>query len=610
MKRFAALLAAVMMTLSCAAPLLGPAYADELPRVIDRAEILSLAEIESLEEDSAAFRETYGIDFVFVTVPSYDYFGYGSELADIAEEIYSAEAYGDETDGSAAFAVWCSDVEELELKLFGGAEEKISDDYVRFVLERAPGYYDEYGDWGPLYASIRFCQNYLDDHKDDPAPVPTADPAEPQQGQSTAAAVTGGKPDWYPEDPAHFQFFSNGNASRVVDVADIFSDEEEAKIEARCWEIIDKTGKDVVVFTDVSSYGLEQNVYCADFYDFNGYGFGDEREGLCLLFCMDPDDRGFMTVATGSQTRALFTQQNSNLMDDILYEHAVKAEYAEGVLAWQDTVETLYTKGTPIAPEWLPEIGESYTRVHRSEDPNAPLGYVDDQAGFFYPEEIPEIEAAAAQVADQYGIDIMIHTLRTPTGMDSNEYAEKYYFYNGIGRGNGYDGILLVMYPYDYSVIYAEGTAGEKLTDVNLGRMAGHIYPLTDENDYKEAALTFIEDTAHMMKTGRVARSLASWLSTGVLGSVFGTIFGGASLGTAKRTMKTPRTRTDASDYVRGFRLTEHNDNYLFTSTSRRYIPPQRTSSGGGHSSGGHSSYSSSFHSSSGASHSSSGRKF
>ncbi|MBQ4233834.1 MAG: hypothetical protein II700_02905, partial [Firmicutes bacterium] len=62
-----------------------------------------------------------------------------------------------------------------------------------------------------------------------------------------------------------------------------------------------------------------QNVYCADFYDFNGYGFGDEREGLCLLFCMDPDDRGFMTVATGSQTRALFTQQNSNLMDDILY---------------------------------------------------------------------------------------------------------------------------------------------------------------------------------------------------------------------------------------------------------------------------------------------------
>ncbi|MBQ4233835.1 MAG: TPM domain-containing protein [Firmicutes bacterium] len=263
-----------------------------------------------------------------------------------------------------------------------------------------------------------------------------------------------------------------------------------------------------------------------------------------------------------------------------------------------------------MAPEWLPEIGESYTRVHRSEDPNAPLGYVDDQAGFFYPEEIPEIEAAAAQVADQYGIDIMIHTLRTPTGMDSNEYAEKYYFYNGIGRGSGYDGILLVMYPYADSVIYAEGTAGEKLTDVNLGRMAGHIYPLTDENDYKEAALTFIEDTAHMMKTGRVARSLASWLSTGVLGSVFGTIFGGASLGTAKRTMKTPRTRTDASDYVRGFRLTEHNDNYLFTSTSRRYIPPQRTSSGGGHSSGGHSSYSSSFHSSSGASHSSSGRKF
>ena len=33
----------------------------------------------------------------------------------------------------------------------------------------------------------------------------------------------------------------------------------------------EELGKDIVVFTDVSTYGLGQDVYAGDFFDFNGY---------------------------------------------------------------------------------------------------------------------------------------------------------------------------------------------------------------------------------------------------------------------------------------------------------------------------------------------------
>ncbi|MBQ6013186.1 MAG: hypothetical protein IJL27_04015, partial [Firmicutes bacterium] len=102
---------------------------------------------------------------------------------------------------------------------------------------------------------------------------------------------------------------------------------------------------------------------------------------------------------------------------------------------------------------------------------------------------------------------------------------------------------------------------------------------------------------------------LSAWLGSTAIGTFLGGSLGGVSFGRAKSTMKEPRTKTAASEYISAFRLLGQSDNYLYTTTSRVYDPPSRSSSGGG-SSGGHSSYSSSFHSSSGASHSSSGRKF
>ena len=101
------------------------------------------------------------------------------------------------------------------------------------------------------------------------------------------------RPYWYPVSTKDFSFYNDTDIPRVVDEADIFTDEEEALMCRLIAQYTEETQHDIVIFTDTTDYGLGHAVYAADFYDFNGYGIGEENEGMCLLICMDPSDRGW-----------------------------------------------------------------------------------------------------------------------------------------------------------------------------------------------------------------------------------------------------------------------------------------------------------------------------
>lgn len=183
----------------------------------------------------------------------------------------------------------------------------------------------------------------------------------------TAPAPVSSLPDWYPADVNAFSFFSDPSADRVVDRADIFSDNQESLMRRRIAEISAQYGKDVVIYTDNSAYGMPQNMLAADYYDFNGYGIGTARDGLCLFICMDPLDRGWQTVATGG-VMDVYTEPNANIMDNALYNYLASARYGEGVLDWLDSVEVLYRDGTLIKP---PSFGQ---RVQAALGPSVLVG--------------------------------------------------------------------------------------------------------------------------------------------------------------------------------------------------------------------------------------------
>lgn len=149
-------------------------------------------------------------------------------------------------------------------------------------------------------------------------------------------------PEWYPEDISTFVPFNDPNAERVIDNADIFSDADEAAMRELIAEISAESSKDIVILTDTEAYGMEHRMLAADFYDFNGYGIGTGHDGIIIFICMDPMNRDWQTVTTGSVID-IYTEHVANKIDDSLYEYLSEGRYGEGVIDWIYNIRTLYS---------------------------------------------------------------------------------------------------------------------------------------------------------------------------------------------------------------------------------------------------------------------------
>ena len=593
--RILTLLCALCLLLGLGVSAEGENWSEEYYRIIDYTDTLTDEETESLDADCIQILRDYQIDLALIVVNN-------EELESDSMEAWAAETYeycsfgyGSGKDGF--MAAYNTDTEEVMILCFGSAASRMDADFRDFICSAAPAYREEYGVFGVLYAVIRHTQNYLADH-----PAPTADPAT---GRGEAAD----KPAWYPSDPAKFEKYHDPDAPRVVDVADIFTDAEEASMEARLGELRAELGKDIVVFTDVSAYGLGHPVYSADFYDFNGYGIGEDYEGACLFVCMDPADRGFWTCCTGPETMALFTEEYANQLDDRLYDYMAAGDYGEGAADWIENFRNLYRTGMPFPPEWLP-IGD-FTRTH---DASAPR--VIDELGLLSDGEREELAKQAKAISDKYGIDVVILTAENASSFSDPEYIERYYACKGYGFGENYDGIILSLLkgsyysPHFYINGFGKGT--EKLSYVNDERLESKASSRYYSGDAYTCFRQALKDVKHMEKTGLVARTWGYWGLMAFLGVGFGAIVGGISLSGAKRKMAVPRIKQTAGDYLdrNSLQIDKVQDQYLNTDTVRKYSPVERSSGGGGSSGGGRSSYSSSYSGSSGTSHSGSGRSF
>ena len=166
----------------------------------------------------------------------------------------------------------------------------------------------------------------------------------------SAAAVT--LPSWYPSDTSNFSDFHGTNLPRVVDDADIFTDMEEARLTEKVNALIAEFGNkyDLVIFTDVCNYGIgrgmeaSDGVYPADFYQFNGYGKGDNYSGSVIFICMEPGNRYWWSAARGD-SRPYFSYDNVNALDDGIESYMVDGDYYGAMVKYITLLEEIYSTG-------------------------------------------------------------------------------------------------------------------------------------------------------------------------------------------------------------------------------------------------------------------------
>jgi len=628
-------------------------------RALDTTEQLSEAERDSIDRECIDLMKNYGVDFACLSLAPEHHDE--TSFRELAEEYYTEWefGYGESKDGF--FFLFDAASGEGEIIPFGNAGEKIPESYLQTIVQNSLKFYDTYGIHGVMYGGVRYTALYLQDHAGDKASGTVGTEAAVTETAGTEAAVTetsgtetagtetavtetagtetaGTRPDksdpavalasgdtnrrvgegsdlpaWYLADPALFVPFHDVNASRVVDDADIFTDEEEARMEERVGEIRKELDRDIVIYTNKSACGLDHSIMAADFYDFNGYGCGDDFEGVCLYVCMDPEDRGWWVACTGPDTKGLYTEDIANDIDDALFDYMVDGEYGAGVLDWIENFRMLYVKGDPFAPSWYPERGaKAPERFHDSAAPR-----VVDDSGILTEEQLQDLRDYAKKISDKYGLDVVVNIAPRSGNLTREEYAKLFYEYNGYGLGDDYDGILLTVFKrqgyQSDNCLYASGKGLEKLTEVNRERLRGFVQDGMDGGNYHFTLKRFLQQTDHMERTGRVPRSLIYWIFMTVLSAVSGSIFGGSSLLRASMRMAVPKMQENADAYLVPGSLVVKNlgEVFLGSSTTSKYIPPVSRSSGGGSSSSsGRSSYRSSYSGSSGRSHSGSGRRF
>lgn len=600
MKRTIRILSLVLLFSLCLG--LTAAHADELwseqyYRAYDHSGELTDEDRDDLDSTCISIMKRHGCDVALLSATAEDY--EGGTMEQLAQAYYEQLGYGYGEAKDCFFVVCDAAAGTAAVVPFGGAEGRLDEETLRMIEEDVPTFYEEDGVYGMLYAAAYYLDSAMTDAE--------GETDGGSEGAVNTVGATDGFPAWYPDDPKNFTFFHDPTAPRVVDLADIFTPAEEERMEARLAAIRKELDRDIVIYTDVTDYGMGKDIWAADFYDFNGYGCGSEREGVCLFIDMDPDNRGWWACCTGSDTMGLYTEDVANAIDDRLYEYMASGAdyYAAGVERWIEDFRTLYKKGVAPAPDWYPDRGET-----RSAPLNVNAPRVVDELGLLTDEQVAALTAKAQTISEKYGTDVVILLSEPPLGVSRSAAASTFYGVRGYGADEERSGFLLAIFKREgyYATDVIQSYGAETISEVNLERMSSHCESKTDDKNYYEACEQWLRELEHMKKTGRVPQSVGSWLLT-VLGSILGgSAVGGISLGKAKLGMRVPQLQKNADAYLVAGTMQIRNagDTLLNTTTSRRYAPITRSSSGGG----GGSSYSSSYSGSSGSSHSGSGRSF
>ncbi len=111
---------------------------------------------------------------------------------------------------------------------------------------------------------------------------------------------------------------------RVVDGADLISDSVAAELETKIAEIATTYNFDVVIVTENSIGDKTPTAYADDYFDYNGYGYGENRDGMLLLVAMD--QRGW-AISTRGYGLTAFTDYGTDYIGEEVTASLANEDY-------------------------------------------------------------------------------------------------------------------------------------------------------------------------------------------------------------------------------------------------------------------------------------------
>ncbi len=134
------------------------------------------------------------------------------------------------------------------------------------------------------------------------------------------------------------------NEIKVHDFANLFSPEEEESLGVMIHSYINDYNMDMVVVTTNENKQDDAQAYADDFYDYNGYGIGDTKDGI--LFLIDMDTRNIAISTTGEGIRIYDDERIESILDEA-YNALPYEDYYDSAKAFVSTADRYASYGVP-----------------------------------------------------------------------------------------------------------------------------------------------------------------------------------------------------------------------------------------------------------------------
>ena len=151
---------------------------------------------------------------------------------------------------------------------------------------------------------------------------------------------------------------------RLADDADLLTDSEEKELNQQLDTVSEEQECDVIVVTVNSLNGKTVEEYADDYYDDNGYGYGENSSGILFLVAMD--DREW-NISTSGDAITAFTDAGLAYMEDQFVSDLSDGAYLDAFSKYASLCDDFLTQaknGEPydtghlpkkkVSPWWIP----------------------------------------------------------------------------------------------------------------------------------------------------------------------------------------------------------------------------------------------------------------
>lgn len=141
-----------------------------------------------------------------------------------------------------------------------------------------------------------------------------------------------------------FNLIVKANVNPVVDEAKLLSQDEAQKLREDIENFREKYNMDAVIVTSKDLEGKSTMDYADDYYDYNGYGLGDNKSGILLL--IDMDDRKIWISTSGDAIEYFTDNRIESIINDIS-KYLSDEEYFDACNIFLNNIQYYIDSGIP-----------------------------------------------------------------------------------------------------------------------------------------------------------------------------------------------------------------------------------------------------------------------